>query len=100
LIWIETESFLISSFKPEEKRTTRISLIAPHSCTLHLGTITRIRIFALGELLSQFLWPAALQQLTGFLAGWYLGADGDGALCRDDRSTARRLYGRAGYAFK
>jgi len=22
----------------------------------------------LGELLSQFLWPAALQQLTGFLA--------------------------------
>jgi hypothetical protein len=25
---------------------------------------------------SQFLWPAALQQLTRLLAGWYLGGDG------------------------
>ena len=26
----------------------------------------------------------------------YLGADGDGALCRNDRSTARRLDGGTG----
>jgi hypothetical protein len=44
---------------------------------------------------SQFFWPAALQQLAGLLAGWYLGADGDGALCCSDPSTARRLDGGA-----
>jgi hypothetical protein len=44
---------------------------------------------------SQFFWPAALQQLTGVLADGTC-ADGDGALCRNDRSTARPLDGGAG----
>jgi hypothetical protein len=41
---------------------------------------------------SQFFWPAALQQLTGLLADGTCG-DGDGALCGNDRSTARPLDG-------
>ena len=37
-----------------------------------------------------------LQQLTGLIADDTWGADGDGALCRSECSTARRLGGGAG----
>jgi hypothetical protein len=45
---------------------------------------------------SQFFWPAALQQVTGYSQTLPGVPDGDGARHRNDRSTARRLDGDAG----